>query len=225
MKWGILGALDKEVELLIDQMEGRQSVQHLGTAFYLGQLRGQPAVVACCNPGTINAAVSAAALIEHFGAECLINCGVAGAAAPDLKLLDVVIGQQTVFHDRDPVLLKYPPRSLAFPADARLLELCRQACAQLSLPARVGTIATGDWFICDGARTQAIRRACGADCVEMEGAAVGQVCALYGRPYLVLRSMSDSADQDTPATYDDWIERAAHQSARIILTMLELAGS
>lgn len=225
MKWGILGALNQEIALLIAQMENRQSVLYLGMEFHQGQLRGQETVVACCNPGTINAAISAAALIEHFGVQCIVNCGIAGALAPDLKLLDVIIGDRVVFHDRDPVLLKYPPLALSFAADPRLVEVCRQACCQLqdmSFSARTGTVATGDWFICGSEQKQTIRRSCGADCVEMEGAAVGQVCTLYQLPFLVLRSLSDAADDDANDTYDDWMEQAAQQSAQIILSMLEL---
>lgn len=221
--WGILGALDREVALLREQMQVQQTEEALGTTFLSGELCGRQVVVACCGIGKVNAAACAAYLLFVKGCDALVNVGIAGAVGQGLKTLDVVISRELCFHDQDAVMLKYFPARQFFMADEALRAACAAVCARPGMLAgawREGRIATGDKFVADRAAREAIIAAVAPDCVEMEGAAIAHVAFAAGKPCLVIRTMSDCADDAAAVTYDDFLERAADQSARIILGML-----
>lgn len=222
MVWGILGALDREVALLREKMIVTREVSAFGTTFLFGSISGCEAVVACCGIGKVNAASCATFLVLN-GCDCIINVGIAGAVGSGLSTLDVVISRELCFHDQDAVMLNYFPSRKFFQGDPELIARCEAACAQpgvLTGAYRVGRIATGDRFVADPVLKNAIVEACHPDCVEMEGAAIAHVAYAAGKPCLVIRTMSDCADDAAPATYDNFLERAADQSAHIILTML-----
>lgn len=224
--WGILGALDREVALLREQMQVEATEQLLGTEFLSGTIYGQKVVVACCGIGKVNAAACATYLLFAKGCDAIINAGIAGGVAHGLHTLDVVISRELCFHDQDAVMLKYFPARQFFEADPTLRKCCAEVCAQPGLLTgkwREGRIATGDKFVADSATRDAIIAAVSPDCVEMEGAAIAHVAFAAGKPCLVIRTMSDCADDDATTTYDNFLERAADQSARIVLGMLKNA--
>ncbi|NCB29217.1 MAG: 5'-methylthioadenosine/adenosylhomocysteine nucleosidase [Clostridia bacterium] len=226
MVWGILGALDEEVALIREKMQVDRSVDMLGTTFHVGTYEGKALVLACCGIGKVNAAVCATTLIQRFGAECVVNVGIAGAMAHGLRVLDVVVAREVGFHDQDAVMLNYYPKKQFFRTDDALFELCARACAQLpELESTVttGRILSGDVFVSDRATKERINAAYAPACVEMEGASIGHTSYMHGKPFLIIRTMSDTADDAAQTTYDDFMHRAALQSARIILKMLELA--
>lgn len=226
MKWGILGALDAEVELIRSQMAITKQTKQFGTVFYEGTVHDREIVLVCCGVGKVNAAVCAAAVLSQFGADCIINVGIAGAMEHGLHILDVVISAEVGFHDQDAVMLKYYPQRAFFPADDALIALCDKACAALPEMEgrwRHGRIVSGDRFVDDTQTKQSIDARYAPACVEMEGAAIGHAAFMYEKPYLVIRTMSDAADDAANETYDNFIGEAAHTSASIILKMLELA--
>lgn len=142
-------------------------------------------------------------------------------------MMDVVISKELCFHDQDAVMLKYFPKCQFFQADLALVDLCQRACVKANLPTSnvcIGRIATGDVFVNDQETREAIVAAVQPDCVEMEGAAIAHVAMATEKPFLVIRTMSDCADDETNTTYDDFFERAADQSAQILLEMLQLDG-
>ncbi|MCB6367131.1 5'-methylthioadenosine/adenosylhomocysteine nucleosidase [Intestinibacillus massiliensis] len=225
MVWGILGALDEEVALIREKMDVREKAELLGTCFYQGTVSGKEVVLACCGVGKVNAAVCTATLIQRFGAGCVINVGIAGAMRHGLHVMDVIAAREVGFHDQDTVMLHYYPEKEFFQTDGDLLDLCTRACAQL--PGMKGTfspgrIVSGDVFVSDKATKDAINARYAPDCVEMEGAAVGHACYMHGAPFLVIRTMSDTADDGAQESYDNFIHDAAAQSAHIILKMLEI---
>lgn len=226
MVWGILGALDAEIALIREQMTIASEENRFGTTFYKGTLHDKEIVLACCGVGKVNAAVCAAYILGQYQAGCIINVGIAGAMKPGLHILDVVISEEVGFHDQDPVMLKYYPKTAFFPADAALAELCDRACAsipRLSGKYIHGRIVSGDQFVSESAVKQSINDRYTPACVEMEGAAIGHAAFMYEKPYLVIRTMSDAADDDADETYDNFIDEAAKTSAEIILQMLALA--
>lgn len=226
MKWGILGALDAEVALIRKEMTVTAETPLFGTVYYEGMIGQEQIVLVCCGVGKVNAAVCASAAMTQFGADCIINIGIAGAMAHGLRVLDVVISSETGFHDQDAVMLKYYPRHEFFPADSALAALCERACRALPEMEgrwRHGRIVSGDQFINDAAIKQSINARYAPACVEMEGAAIGHAAFMYRKPYLVIRTMSDAADDAADNTYDDFMERAAHTSASIVLKMLALS--
>jgi adenosylhomocysteine nucleosidase len=224
--WGILGALDREVALLREEMVVESSEALFGTTFYIGTLYQQPVVVACCGVGKVNATACATLMVYRYACDVLINAGIAGAVGAGLKTLDVVISKELCFHDQDAVMLKYFPQRAIFNADETLLTLCQAACKKsgvLQTHYRLGRIATGDAFVTDKETRNRIIAATHPECVEMEGAAIAHVAFAAGVPCLVIRTMSDCADDEASETYDDFLERAADQSAKIVLEMVRLA--
>lgn len=225
-RWGILGALDREVALLQAAMVVETKEEIFGTTVYVGTLYGRPVAVVCCGIGKVNAAACATLMIYRYQCEVLINAGIAGAVAHGLKTLDVVISKELCFHDQDQVMLKYFPKCELFEANQTLISLCEKACAKpgiLNATYRLGRIATGDVFVNDVEVRNRIIAAKQPDCVEMEGAAIAHVAFASNIPYLVIRTMSDCADGDANVTYDDFLDRAADQSAHIVLEMIRLA--
>jgi adenosylhomocysteine nucleosidase len=224
--WGILGALDQEVMLLREQMQVESTEKVLGTEFLSGTIDGHKVVVACCGIGKVNAAACATYLLFVKGCDAIVNVGIAGGVAHGLHTLDVVISRELCFHDQDAVMLKYFPARQFFDGDLALRQLCAQVCSQPGMLVgswREGRIATGDKFVADSATRDAIIAAVAPDCVEMEGAAIAHVAYAAGKPCLVIRTMSDCADDDATTTYDNFLERAANQPARIVLAMLRHA--
>ena len=226
MVWGILGALDAEIALIREQMEIEKQEDRFGTTFYFGTVHGKSVVLACCGVGKVNAAVCAAYVLGTCGADCVVNVGIAGAMKPGLHMLDVVISEEVGFHDQDTVMLNYYPKRAFFQADPALAALCDRACSEIPrLTGKYlhGRIASGDQFVSETAVKQSINERYAPACVEMEGAAVGHAAFMYEKPFLVIRTMSDAADDNADDTYDNFIDEAAKTSAEIILHMLALA--
>ena len=226
MVWGILGALDAEIALIREQMEIEKQENRFGTTFYFGTVHGKSVVLACCGVGKVNAAVCSAYVLGTCGADCIVNVGIASAMKPGLHILDVVISEEVGFHDQDAVMLNYYPQRAFFHADPALAALCDRACSEIPrLTGKYlhGRIASGDQFVSETAVKQSINERYAPACVEMEGAAVGHAAFMYEKPFLVIRTMSDAADDNADETYDNFIDEAAKTSAEIILHMLALA--
>lgn len=227
-RWALLGALDREVQLLREQMMVSHVCDALGTTFTFGNLHGQEVVVACCGIGKVNAAMCATWLLTEQQCDSIINVGIAGGVGKGLHTLDLVASTELCFHDQDPVMLKYFPATQFFRADERLLTLCRKACAKpgiLQGHYREGRIASGDRFVADAETRAKIVNAFAPEAVEMEGAAIAHVAFATQKPFLVIRTMSDCADDDVAETYDNFLERAADQSAHILLALLQEASA
>lgn len=223
-KWGILGALDAEIAKIKENMQVERTVDVYGTTVYEGKVYGVPVVLVCCGIGKVNAAALASVIIREFKVDVIVNVGIAGAMGHGVGTLDVVVSECAEFHDTDDVMKKYYPFTQCFNADESMIELCRAALAQVDIAkeAWFGKIATGDRFVNDKETKQAIADKCAPLCVEMEGASIAQVAYMNKTPFLIIRTMSDSADDDADEVYDNFLELAADQSASIILKMLEL---
>lgn len=229
-KWGILGALDAEIAKIKENMNVESSTEVYGSTVYEGTVHGVPVVLVCCGIGKVNAAALTGVIIREFKADVVVNVGIAGAMGRGVGTLDVVVSDCVEFHDTDEVMKKYYPLTQCFNADKALNELCLTACRELKEENEImknvwhGKIATGDCFVNDKATKAAIVEKCSPLCVEMEGALIGQVAFMNDTPFLVIRTMSDSADDEADETYDNFLEIAANQSASIILKMLALSA-
>ena len=222
MVWGIIGALDEEVALLKDAMQITEEKVVYGSTFYHGILDGQQVVVVCCSVGKINAALCASVMAREMGADVIVNVGIAGGMDKRLKVLDVVLSSEAVHHDSDPVIAKFYPFALSYKADERLVKLAVSACESLEKKPTyyVGKVATGDVFVEGGPVKERIERDFAPLCVEMEGAAIAQACFMNEKPFLIIRTMSDNADDSASMSYDKFKPFAADQSANIIREML-----
>jgi len=226
---GIIGAMDNEIELLKSSMDIRMMESIAGMTFYCGTLCGKEAVLVRCGMGKVNAAICAQLLITHFGAGRVINTGVAGSLNRDINIGDIVVSTDAVQHDINCQPLGYPKGYNPdndfsfFQADEAMRRSAVES-AKLAAPEKrvyEGRIASGDQFIADNARKQAIIDDFGAICCEMEGAAIGQVCVQNRVPFVIIRAISDKADDAGHLSYRSFVELAARHSAAIVRHMIE----
>ena len=238
----ILSALKEEQQGLLELLQNPQRVTRAGREFWRGDLHGQPVVLALSRVGKVAAATTATTLIEHFGVGRIIFTGVAGGIGPGVNVGDVVIASSFVQHDLDasPLFPRYQVplygRSV-FECDGALLATLKIASHALytgttgrlegvlaneSVKIHLGLVASGDRFVCGAAESlalQAALRRAGFQplAVEMEGAAVAQVCFDYGVPFAAVRVISDRADDDAHVDFQKFVtDVASNYSVAII---------
>jgi adenosylhomocysteine nucleosidase len=225
---GIIGAMEQEVERIRPELEGAETRVLAGIRFDTGTWNGKPVVLCRSGVGKVNAAVCTQMLIDRFGAGRILFTGVAGAADPDLDIGDLVISSECVQHDMDVRPLGYrlgeipfAERSV-FPADRALIDLAADISRGLfDCRVVVGRVMSGDQFIADKAKVKELREALGGACLEMEGAAVAQVCDMNAVPWVVIRSMSDKADGSAHVNFAEFAGMAAERSYRLVSAMVE----
>jgi adenosylhomocysteine nucleosidase len=248
----IIAALAAEAEGLVAAMAAGPDVERVAFGqrdFHVGRLWGQPCVVTLARIGKVAAATTATALIHRFGVEAIIFAGVAGGLGPGVKVGDVVVADHLVQHDLDatPLFPRYEVPLLGvgrFPADPALSGAIANAAAEFlahdlaALPVATraafglvrpalhrGLLASGDRFVNGGAAAQQLRRELPeALAVEMEGAAVAQVCHEYGVPCAVFRTVSDSADDNAHIDFPAFLREIASFYSYGIVKRLLTAG-
>lgn len=196
MIYGVMGAMPEEVRLLTEQLTQRSTRRVADVEFVSGIYEGRRVVACCAGMGKVNAAAAAQILISVFGVQRLIFSGIAGNMSKDLSVGDVVISTTLCHHDIDD--FTYENTGLVahdYTADPQLVATAAAACRALGLHALCGRIATGEKFIGDSAVKADIAARCHPLCVEMEGAAVAQVAEKNGVPFVVIRTVSDNADE------------------------------
>jgi adenosylhomocysteine nucleosidase len=235
-KIGIIGAMKIEVSMLQQNMRplaGDSAIlrkEEAGLVFFEGLLNGIDTVVVQSGIGKVNAALCAQRLILRFGVTHIINTGIAGAMAHGLGVLDVVISTDALYHDVDATGFGYAPtvipqmRLSDFPADRSMLDAATRVFSGLpeghGHKLVAGRIASGDQFVSSREAKDHIRRICNPACVEMEGAAIAQACYLNGIPFLIIRCISDMADEGEEAAYKFNDKTAAGISASLVLGLL-----
>ena len=194
---GIMGAMPDEVDQLCARLENVTVEPYGGVEYHKGTLAGKQVVVCCAGMGKANAAATTQVLITKFGAEKIIFSGIAGNMTSKIGIGDVVIGKTVLYHDAQlDMICQNPPFLKEYTGDPALIAAAEKACADAGVKALAGKIATGDMFVGDSATKAAIEAKCAPDCVEMEGAAVSQIAAKNDVPCVILRAMSDNADED-----------------------------
>lgn len=196
MVYGILGAMPDEVEQLCAKLNDVTKEVYAGVEYHRGTLNGREAVVCCAGMGKANAASTVQVLITRYGAQRIIFSGIAGNMTSKIGIGDVCVGETVVYHDaQDDMIAQSAPFTAEYHGDPALVQAALDACAACGVRAISGKIATGDLFVGDAGTKRAIEEKCHPDCVEMEGAAVSQVAARNGVPCVILRAMSDNADE------------------------------
>ena len=229
---GLIGAMQLEMDQLMESMEDRHETRIGSDCFYSGRLYGREAVLAVCGPGKVNAALCAERMMLHYPVEWWLNLGVAGSGQPGVGIGDMVIATAAVQHDMDTTGLGDPPGFISkiglveLPCDAALREKLRQAAEKLGdVRVHEGLIATGDKFIHTAEARERIHRQFGALAVEMEGAAVAHACLTHGLPCGVLRSISDEANGKADIDYPTFARMAAAHTHRVIEILLKEMAS
>ena len=224
---GIIGALDIELERLIDAMQAPVHREISGVPFTCGKLLGTDVVIARAGVGKVNAAVCAQTMALIYEPELIINSGVSGALVPELRVGDVVIGTDVVQHDVDTTALGDEPGfvstvdRLSFPLDNFASTAIAAAAEELGIRAVRGRIASGDQFVASTERKEEIVRLFSAVTCEMEAGAIAHVCFLNRIPCAVIRSISDGGNEEAPMSYEEFLPLAAKNSSELTLAYLK----
>jgi len=223
-KLGIIGAMDVEVQLLKESIRNLTVTEKAGTEYYEGSLCGLPVVVVKCGIGKVNAAIGAQILCDCFGVTHIVNTGIAGSLCAEQNIGDMVVSSDVWHHDFDCVAFGYPmcripgmPQSFA--ADENMITLARQAAEQTGSAVRIGRIASGDQFVADQTLKDQIIERTQALCTEMEGAAIAQTAYRNGIPFVILRCISDKADNSAEMDYPSFEAMAAQRCAQVAIAL------
>jgi adenosylhomocysteine nucleosidase len=222
---GIIAAMPVELENLV-KILGAEELNVKGFyKIFKCDYKGIDIHLACSGIGKVNAAACTQKLIDVYEVEAIINMGIAGAISQTLHTLDIVIGNEVVYHDFHPAELldRYHPFSRNFKCDTQLIEIAQISCKNILKPHQftLGRIASGDCFVEDNSIKTYIRDQLEAICCEMEGCSVGHTAYLNDVPFLVLRSISDLADDDAEMSYSEFEQKAAIQANNIVFGMLD----
>ncbi|TKJ41055.1 5'-methylthioadenosine/S-adenosylhomocysteine nucleosidase [candidate division LCP-89 bacterium B3_LCP] len=240
----VMGAFSEELSWIKSQVEQPEEQQVMGYNLTTGTVANNDIVLALTGVGKVNAAIVTTLIIEHFQIDGIIFSGVAGGINPDLLPGDIVIGKTTIQHDLGKItpsgIDHFGVRSpftgvrnpVFFPADSALLNLARVVANQIGLEKIqtsvglstpriiVGTIATGDAFITSTPKKGELRESIKADAVEMEGAAVAQVCYQFDVPCLIIRALSDKSDENAMDDFERFYSIAAKNANRVVLEII-----
>ena len=200
-----------------------------GRVFYRGRCGRNDVVVTRSGSGKVNAAICAQEMIDTYHPTAVINAGAAGALAPDLHVLEVVIARDLLQHDIDTSFFGDPLGWIdgiptpEVPADENVLSALAAACEASGLTYREGRVLTGDGFISSDAKKAWLAETFDGTCVEMEGAAVAQTCWLNKVPFGIIRAISDGSGDGNVMEYEEFALRAARNAAAVVSNLPELA--
>ncbi len=219
----IMAAMDSEIAAILPLLEAMSERQYARASLYYGQYQGHEFLVANSGIGTVNAARLTQLAIDKFCPDALLHIGIGGALLPEMQLGEIVLGAEICYHDmQEDVLEAYEPYRSRFASDATLLEAAQAMLEEIrqvehrALTYRVGGIATGNHFVQGTAMRDDIQARTGAAIVDMESAAVAQVACLNDVPCLVIRSVSDFADEGAEETYEKQEISSAELAAHLV---------
>lgn len=225
---GIIGAMEAEVAILKDTMEIEEVVEYAGMDFCRGKLNGREAVVVRSGIGKVNAAVCAQVLVDKFQAEVLINTGVAGSLDAAIDIGDIVISTAAVQHDMDATVFGDPlgqvPQmdTFLFPADECLVQKAKEVNEKVNpdIHTFTGIVASGDQFIASKEAKEKIVTNFHALCAEMEGAAIAHAAYLNKVSCVIIRAISDKADNSAVMDYPAFEKQAIAHSVALVRELM-----
>ena len=230
MSIGIIVATNQEMEETKKTMKDITKKEYYNLSFFTGKISSKDVVLVKCGIGKVNAARTTQILIDKFNVEVIINIGAAGGISQDLDVKDIVIGDKLVQYDFDTSTLGDTEKGEIdgvgkfIKSDEKLVSLCKNVLEKMKerdFNFKVGTIATADFFCADIEKAEEVRKLFGAECVEMEGAAIAQVCFLDQVPFLVIRGISDTPNGNNKIDYFSYCNIAAKQAADLLESILK----
>ena len=227
---GIIGAMEEEVAALKEDMDIQETVEQASMVFCKGKLCGKDVVVVRSGIGKVNAGICAQILVDRFRADMLINTGIAGSLDARIDSGDMVISTDALHHDMDATIfgdaIGQIPRmdTLAFPADEELVQKAAKANEKANPDIRTftGRVASGDQFISSGEAKEKIVENFHPLCVEMEGAGIAQAAYLNKVSYVIIRAISDKADNSATLDYPTFERQAIAHSVRLMKELLTM---
>lgn len=227
MKYGIIGAMEQEIEFLQTKMTNQTRHEVANSIFIEGKLANKDVVLLQSGIGKVNAAMATTILVERFQPTVVINTGSAGGFDPTLQVGDIVISSEVVHHDVDVTGFDYaigqvPQMPATFKANASLVRVVKDILTGYDVQSKIGLIGTGDSFIDHPEKTKFIlNHFPNMLAAEMEGAAIAQVCYQYNIPFVIIRALSDIAGAESPVTFHEFLQVAAKNAANLIMDIIE----
>ncbi|MGN5454367.1 MAG: 5'-methylthioadenosine/S-adenosylhomocysteine nucleosidase [Candidatus Kurthia intestinigallinarum] len=228
MKIAVIGAMEEEVELLRATLENTTTETIANSEYTQGTYKDKDVILLKSGIGKVNAAMSTTILLEKYQPDVVINTGSAGGYDENLDVGAIVISDEVRHHDVDATIFGYemgqvPQMPVGFKADARLMEVAEQAVAEVGEhQSATGLITTGDSFMNDPVRVETVRNYFPTmKAVEMEAAAVAQVCYQFATPFVVIRALSDIAGKQSDISFDEFLPIAAKHSTQVVLKAIE----
>ncbi len=222
-KIGIIGAMELEVETLKASMDVTGTLTKAGMEFFEGTLHQADVVVVRSGIGKVNAALCVQILADVFQVTHIINTGVAGSLNPELNIGDIVLSKDVLHHDVDATIFGYAPGEVPqlgireFPADETMIQLAKASCQEVNpdLNTVIGRVVSGDQFISSKEVKNRLIADFQGDCTEMEGAAIAHASYLNNLPFIIIRAISDKADDSAEMDYPTFERKAAHDCAKL----------
>lgn len=226
MKIAIMGAMPEEIAPILEKIGEYKRVEYAGNTYYEAKYRGVELVVAYSKIGKVFSTLTAATMIEHFGAKKLLFSGVAGAISPALKVGDLIVATKLAQHDLDISAFGHPfgyvpGGSVFIETDKEMLQISKEVAKSMGKNVQEGVIATGDQFVANEERKNWIGATFHADALEMEGGSVAVVCNALNIPFFILRAISDAADMDASFSFDEFLITSAKESAEFVMKMVD----
>lgn len=225
---GIIGAMDEEVAKIKEQLSDVSIETRAAMDFYKGKLNGKDVVVVRSGIGKVNAAMCTQILADIYKVSAVVNTGIAGSLKAEINIGDIVLSEDALQHDMDATGFGYAPGqiprvdTLSFKADEELIKLAKECCARVNpdIHTFVGRVVSGDQFVSDKNKKEWLVKTFAGYCTEMEGAAIAQAAYLNGIPYLVVRAISDKADDSATMDYPAFEAQAITHSVNLLLEMI-----
>lgn len=227
---GIIGAMEEEVSQIKAKMDIISTKNIVGADFYLGKMSGKSIILVRCGIGKVNAAICTQILIDLYAVDYCINIGVAGGINKELRIGDIVVSKDAVHHDFDTTAFGDPIGMISrlnerfFAADEELIKAAEDTGKNILKEKNilVGRVASGDQFIAGDEAKAKIAANTKADCVEMEGAAIAQTCYLNRIPFVIIRSISDNADNKADNNFEKFVVEVALNSSMMVEEMVKI---
>lgn len=228
MTIGIIGAMEEEVAVLKQEMNIEETVDYASMRFCKGTLCGKNVVIVRSGIGKVNAAICAQVLADRFNVDILINTGIAGSLDVAIDIGDMVISTDLVEHDMDATIFGDPlgqvPRmdTFSFPAAASLIEKAVAANEEANpdIKTFTGRIVSGDQFVSSAEVKEKLVKNFGGKCTEMEGAAIAHAAYLNKISCVIIRAISDKADNSATMDYPTFEKKAIEHSVRLVRNLL-----
>ncbi|SET29145.1 5'-methylthioadenosine/adenosylhomocysteine nucleosidase [[Clostridium] polysaccharolyticum] len=228
-KLGIIGAMDEEVSILKDKLEAKKVETVAQMEFHTGKLEGKEVVIVRSGIGKVNAAVCTQILISQFGVDVVINTGVAGSLRNEINIGDIVLSKDALNHDMDATGFGYAPGMIPrmevsiFESDEKLLQLAKKINEEVNqdICTFVGRVVSGDQFISSAEKKKFLVNQFQGYCTEMEGAAIAQAAYLNQIPYLVIRAISDKADNSAEMDYSEFERKAIEHTVNLVIGIVK----
>ncbi|MBQ3513029.1 MAG: 5'-methylthioadenosine/adenosylhomocysteine nucleosidase [Lachnospiraceae bacterium] len=221
---GIIGAMEEEVESLLKEMQDYKERKKAGMIFYAGTLCGKEVIIVKSGIGKVNMAMCTQILIDDFKVDKVINTGVAGGLHSDIEIGDIVVSIDALQHDVDCSVFGDPIGTIprmdcsVFPADKEMVRVAKEACEKVNpeIKCLLGRVVSGDQFIESAEKKAFLVEQFAPYCAEMEGAAMAHVAYLNQVPFVIIRAISDKADNSAQMNYEEFKNQAIIHTVRLV---------